>query len=430
MDAPRDSIRCPQRALNLYFEVAGFPRLYNVSMTGDADLKGRISRGRIGLAILGSTGSIGRQALEVVRLHQDRLRVVALVARANVGLLVEQAREFRPLMVGLLEEGPATELKRELDGTGIEVRAGPDCLVEAAAHPLADTVLNAVVSSAGLPATLAALGAGKRLALANKESLVAGGELVLKALDCGGELIPVDSEHSAVFHCLTGEDPGSVKRLILTASGGPFRGRRREELERVTPEEALRHPTWKMGSRITVDSATLMNKGLEVIEAHYLFGIPYERIDVVVHPQSIVHSMVEFRDGSFAAQLSVPDMRIPIALALSYPERWETPARRTTLDDLRELTFEEVDRVTFRCLELAYRAGMMGGTATAVLNAADEVAVEMFLRGEIGFLDIEKMVGAVLNDHQPGKVETLDDVMAAEEWARARAMEWWEETRR
>ena len=379
---------------------------------------------RLGLAVLGSTGSIGRQALEVARLHRDRLRVVALVARSNADLLEEQAREFLPLMVGLVEEGPASRLRERLNGTGIEVRAGAGCLVEAAAHPLAEVVLNAVVGSAGLPATLAALGAGKRLALANKESLVAGGDLVLRALSGGGELIPVDSEHSAVFHCLSGEDPGSVERIILTASGGPFRGYTRGELEGVTPEMALKHPTWSMGPRITVDSATLMNKGLEVIEAHYLFGLPYDRIEVVVHPQSIVHSLVEFRDGSLAAQLSVPDMRIPIGLALSHPERWRTPARRTTLEDLRELTFEPVDRGTFRCLDLAYRAGKMGGTATAVLNAADEVAVELFLRGEIGFLDIERMVEAVLEDHRPWRVETLDDVVAAEEWARSRALKW------
>ncbi len=379
---------------------------------------------RLGLAVLGSTGSIGRQALEVARLHRDRLRVVALVARSNADLLEEQAREFLPLMVGLVEEGPASRLRERLNGTGIEVRAGAGCLVEAAAHPLAEVVLNAVVGSAGLPATLAALGAGKKLALANKESLVAGGDLVLQALSGGGELIPVDSEHSAVFHCLSGEDPGSVERIILTASGGPFRGYTRGELEGVTPEMALKHPTWSMGPRITVDSATLMNKGLEVIEAHYLFGLPYDRIEVVVHPQSIVHSLVEFRDGSLAAQLSVPDMRIPIGLALSHPERWRTPARRTTLEDLRELTFEPVDRGTFRCLDLAYRAGKMGGTATAVLNAADEVAVELFLRGEIGFLDIERMVEAVLEDHRPWRVETLDDVVAAEEWARSRALKW------
>ena len=379
---------------------------------------------RLGLAVLGSTGSIGRQALEVARLHRDRLRVVALVARSNADLLEEQAREFLPLMVGLVEEGPASRLRERLNGTGIEVRAGAGCLVEAAAHPLAEVVLNAVVGSAGLPATLAALGAGKKLALANKESLVAGGDLVLRALSGGGELIPVDSEHSAVFHCLSGEDPGSVERIILTASGGPFRGYTRGELEGVTPEMALKHPTWSMGPRITVDSATLMNKGLEVIEAHYLFGLPYDRIEVVVHPQSIVHSLVEFRDGSLAAQLSVPDMRIPIGLALSHPERWRTPARRTTLEDLRELTFEPVDRGTFRCLDLAYRAGKMGGTATAVLNAADEVAVELFLRGEIGFLDIERMVEAVLEDHRPWRVETLDDVVAAEEWARSRALKW------
>ncbi len=401
-------------------------RPYNVPMT----VKEEVRRDRLGLAILGSTGSIGRQALEVVRLHRDRTRLVALVARSNVQLLEVQAREFRPLMVGMVEEGPARELERNLFGTGIEVRRGPDCLLEAAVHPLADVVLNAVVGSAGLPATLAALGAGKRLALANKESLVAGGDLVLRALSGGGELIPVDSEHSAIFHCLKGEDPNAVERIILTASGGPFRGRTREELEEVTPQEALRHPTWDMGARITVDSSTLMNKGFEVIEAHYLFGLSYDRIEVVIHPQSIVHSMVEFRDGSLSAQLSVPDMRIPIALALFHPERWETPAKRTTLSDLRSLTFEPVDKHAFRCLDLAYQAGRAGGTATAVLNAVDELAVELFLKGKIGFLDIERMVADVLEAHQPRKVEVLQDVLEAEEWARDRAMIWWEENRK
>lgn len=373
------------------------------------------------VTILGSTGSIGRQALEVVDLHADRLEVVALTARANVDLLEKQARRYKPDVVGMVSEQAAAELSGRLAGTGIEVRGGADCLLEAAAYYRAQVVLNAVVGSAGLPASLAALGAGKRLALANKESMVAGGELVLQALRQGGELIPVDSEHGAVFHCLRGEDKADVESIVLTASGGPFYGKSRRELEGITLEEALAHPTWSMGRKITVDSATLMNKGLEVIEAHFLFGIPYDDIRVVVHPQSVVHSLVEFKDGSLSAQLSLPDMRLPIALALSYPERWGPPFKRTELAGIGDLTFGEVDRDTFRCLELAYRAGREGGLSTAVLNAANEVAVDRFLRGRIGFLDIEAVVEGTLDAYQARPMTSLEDVLKAEEWARGEA---------
>jgi len=372
-----------------------------------------------GVAILGSTGSIGTQALQVVETYPDRLKVVALTAHRNLELLEEQARRFRPLLVGMVDAGAAAELRERLAGTGISVSGGPECLLEAAVHPEAQVVLNAVVGSAGLPATLAALGADKRLALANKESMVAGGELVMRALRDGGEIVPVDSEHGAVFHCLRGEEPGDVESIVLTASGGPFRGRSRRELAAVTPEEALAHPTWRMGRKITVDSATLMNKGLEVIEAHYLFGLPYGRIRVVIHPQSVIHSLVEFVDGSYAAQLSLPDMRLPIALALSYPERWSPPVVRTDIAGLESLTFEPVDRKTFGCLDLAYRAGEKGGSATAVLNAANEAAVEAFLAGRIPFLGIEEIVGRALEEFRPAPVQTLRDVESAEEWARA-----------
>jgi len=372
---------------------------------------------------LGSTGSIGTQALKVVCRHPERLRVVALTAHRNLALLEEQARRFRPEMVGMVGEEEAAELRRRLAGTGIRVSAGKDCLLEAARHPGAETVLNAVVGSAGLPPTLAALQAGKRLALANKESMVAGGELVREALGHGGELIPVDSEHGAVFHCLRGEEMENVACIVLTASGGPFRGRSREELVSVTVEEALAHPTWSMGRKITVDSATLMNKGLEVIEAHFLFGLPYERIKVIIHPQSVIHSLVEFVDGSFAAQLSLPDMRLPICLALSYPERWGPPFRRSAVAELGSLTFEEVDREAFGCLDLAYRAGGKGGLHTAVLNAANEVAVEAFLEGRIAFLGIEEVIGATLDDFRPAPLRSLEDILRAEEWARSRAGE-------
>jgi len=374
-----------------------------------------------GLAVLGSTGSIGTQALEVVDAHPDRLRVVAMTAYSNVELLEEQARLHRPAFVGMVSPDAAEDLRRRLSGTGIEVAAGPECLIEAAAYPLADTVLNGVVGSAGLPPTLAALGAGKRLALANKESMVAGGELVQEALKAGGELIPVDSEHGAIFHCLRGEDMSEVEAVVLTASGGPFYGRSRDELESVTVEDALAHPTWSMGRKITIDSATLMNKGLEVIEAHYLFGVAYDDIKVVAHPQSVVHSLVEFRDGSLSAQLSLPDMRLPIALALSYPERWGPPFKHTDLAALGELTFGEIDRGAFGCLDLAYRAGREEGLATAVLNAANEVAVAAFLEGRIGFLDIEKVIGETLEEYEPARARSLEDVVKAEEWARAAA---------
>jgi len=386
---------------------------YNDGMNGNAESRG--------LALLGSTGSIGTQALEVADVHPERLRVVAITAHSNVGLLEEQARRYRPALVGMVSEEAAAEMRARLAGTGIEVAAGPDCLIEAAAYPLADVVLNGVVGSAGLPPTLAALGAGKRLALANKESMVAGGELVLEALKTGGELIPVDSEHGAIFHCMRGEDPSEVRAVILTASGGPFYGRSREELAGVTVEDALAHPTWSMGRKITIDSATLMNKGLEVIEAHYLFGLPYDDIRVVAHPQSVVHSLVEFVDGSLSAQLSTPDMRLPISLALSYPERWGPPFKETDLAVLGGLTFGEVDREAFACLDLAYRAGREGGLATAVLNAANEVAVAAFLEGRIGFLDIEEVIGETLEQYEPVRADSLDDVLRAEEWARAAA---------
>ena len=380
-------------------------------------------REKRGVAILGSTGSIGTQALEVVSAHPDRLRAVALTAHSNVEILEEQARAFRPLLVGMVSEQAAARIRSRLAGTGIEVAAGPQCLLEAAAHPLADIVLNGVVGSAGLPPTLAALGAGKRLALANKESMVAGGELVLQALRAGGEIIPVDSEHGAIFHCLRGEDAADVRSIILTASGGPFRGRTRKELAGVTVHDALAHPTWSMGRKISIDSATLMNKGLEVIEAHYLFGMPYDAIQVVIHPQSVVHSLVEFNDGSLSAQLSVPDMRLPISLALSHPERWGPPFQRTEPASLGSLTFETVDRETFRCLDLAYRAGREGGLATAALYSPELRLAEAFLKGRIGFLDIERVIEETLERCEPGRATSLEEVLGAEERARAAAEE-------
>ncbi len=375
------------------------------------------------VAILGSTGSIGRQALEVVERHPERLEVVALSAHSNLGLLREQALRHRPRWLGVTDSGAAERAREALADTGARVLAGAGCLRELASLQEAEVVLNAVVGSVGLEATLAALHAGKRLALANKESLVAGGPLVMRALEGGGELLPVDSEHSAVFQCMRGEDSREVESIILTASGGPFYGRSAEELRKVGVEEALAHPTWRMGRKITVDSATLMNKGLEVIEAHFLFGLPYERIEVVAHPQSVVHSMVRFRDGAVMAQLGLPDMRLPISFSLSFPERWEPDWRPTDFAKMGSLTFGELDREAFPCLDLAYEAGKAGGSAPAVLNAANEVAVAAFLEGLIGFTSIAEVVEGTLSSHRPESLGGLDELREVEEEARGRARE-------
>jgi 1-deoxy-D-xylulose-5-phosphate reductoisomerase len=357
-----------------------------------------------GVVILGSTGSIGTQALDVISRHPDEYRVVALAAGRNRELLAEQARAF----------GVAPELAR----SGLDA---PGLLAELAAHPDADVVLNAVVGFAGLPATIAALEAGKRLALANKESLIAAGPVVAKARAAGGgEIVPVDSEHSAVWQCLRSGRGTEVARIILTASGGPFRGRTGAELETVTRADALQHPTWTMGAKITIDSSTLMNKGLEVIEAHELFGVDYDRIDVVVHPQSIVHGMVEFVDGATVAQLSEPDMRLPIGLALGAPDRFPEPFGAIDWTTLGTLTFEPPDRSTFRCLALAYEAGRAGGTAPAILSAANEVAVEAFLAERIGWTHIAEIVEEVLSAGA-GSADEVSDVLAADAVARERA---------
>jgi 1-deoxy-D-xylulose-5-phosphate reductoisomerase len=357
-----------------------------------------------GVVILGSTGSIGTQALDVIRGHRDDFRVVALAAGRNVELLERQREEF----------GVPAALAR----SGLEQ---PDVLAELAAHPDADVVLNAVVGFAGLPATLATLQAGKRLALANKESLIAAGPVVAKARATGGgEIVPVDSEHSAVWQALRAGTMGEVGRIILTASGGPFRGRTLAELERVTPRDALAHPTWNMGAKITIDSSTLMNKGLEVIEAHELFGVDFDAIDVVVHPQSVVHGMVEFVDGATIAQLSMPDMRLPIGLALGAPERLPEAFGAIDWTRLDSLTFEPPDRETFRALGLAYAAGRTGGTAPAVLSAANEVAVEAFLAGRIRWTEIAETVAEVLG-HGTGNAEDVADVLDADRVARERA---------
>jgi 1-deoxy-D-xylulose-5-phosphate reductoisomerase len=373
------------------------------------------------LAILGSTGSIGTQAVEVVRAAPDQHRVVALAAGSSVELLAQQAAELRPDYVAITDASRRDELAAAVPA-GTQVLAGPGALAELAT--VADTVLNAVVGFAGLDVTLAALGAGRRLALANKESLIAGGPVVQAVRGTpGAELVPVDSEHCAVHQCLRASErpDDEVARIVLTASGGPFRGRTRDELATITVDEALAHPTWSMGPKITVDSSTLMNKGLEVIEAHELFGTPYDRVEVVVHPQSVVHSMVEYVDGATVAQLSLPDMRLCIGYALAWPERLDVPYGRIDWSQLARLDFEPPDLDTFRCLALAYDAGRAGGLAPATLNAANEVAVEGFLAGALPWIAIPDVLEGVLSRHDGGPADGAAAVVDADRRAREEA---------
>jgi len=375
--------------------------------------------------ILGSTGSIGTQALDVVRRNRDRFAVSALAAGGgDVRALAAQAAELGVGVVAVADETRADALREALADLGAtpKVLAGPDAATEAAALPT-DVVLNGMTGSIGLRPTLAALTAGSTLALANKESLVAGGPLV-KALAGPDQIVPVDSEHSALAQCLRGGTRDEVRRLVLTASGGPFRGRRRDELAEVTVEQALAHPTWTMGPVVTVNSATMVNKSLEVIEAHLLFDIPYDRIDVVVHPQSMVHSMVEYVDGSTLAQVSPPDMRLPIALGLSWPDRVPDAAPGSDWTQVAGWTFEPLDDDAFPAVRLARRAGAAGGLAPAVYNAANEECVAAFLGGRLPFLAIVDTVAAVVEEHLasgPGNPRDVDDVLAAETWARSRA---------
>ena len=377
------------------------------------------------VVILGSTGSIGTQALDVVRRNRGGFRVTALAAGgADVRALAAQAAEHEVGVVAVADESRVDALREALDALGAspKVLAGPDAATEAAALP-ADVVLNGMTGSIGLRPTLAALQAGTTLALANKESLVAGGPLV-KAVAAPGQIVPVDSEHSALAQCLRGGGPDEVRRLVLTASGGPFRGRRRDELADVTVEQALAHPTWSMGPVVTINSATMVNKSLEVIEAHLLFDIPYDRIDVVVHPQSMVHSMVEYVDGSTLAQVSPPDMRLPIALGLSWPDRVADAAPGCDWTTAATWTFEPLDDDAFPAVRLARRAGAAGGTAPAVYNAANEECVAAFVAGRLPFLGIVDTVAAVVEEHlsgDNGNPAGVDDVLSAEAWARSRA---------
>ncbi len=370
------------------------------------------------LSVLGSTGSIGRQALDVCECLG--LRVCALSANRDVSRLEEQCRRFRPRLAVLACEDAAADLKVRLADTGVRVLGGPEAVLEAASLPEAGAVLSAVVGMAGLEPALAAIRAKKRLALANKETLVCAGELVMaEAARRGVELLPVDSEHSAIFQCLAGlSDRAQVRRLILTASGGPFFGMKREKLRTVRKEAALRHPNWRMGAKITVDCATLMNKGLEVIEAMRLYDLPLERVDVVVHRQSVIHSMVETRDGAVLAQLGAPDMRLPIQYALTWPDRLSCPAPALDLLSCGPLTFEPPDEESFPCLALAKRAAKEGGTACAVLNGANEAAVALYLEDKIGFYDISDAVERALDEIPASAAPDLEQILEAGRAAR------------
>ena len=370
------------------------------------------------IALLGATGSIGRQTLEVVR--ELGISVAALTANTQADLLERQARQFMPRLAVLYDETAAQELRRRLRGTGIEVMAGEEGLLAAATLPEADTVVTAVMGSVGLKPTLAAIRQGKRIALANKETLVCAGELVMDAAaQYGAEIVPVDSEHSAVFQCLQGcRDRGELRRILLTCSGGPFYGRRFEELEHVTAADALRHPNWHMGAKITVDSATLMNKGLEIIEAMRLYRLSVEQVQAVIHRQSIVHSLVEFRDGALLAQLGTPDMKLPIRYALTYPRRAESPDAPLDLLTCGALTFDRPDEEAFPCLRLARQAAAAGGTACAILNGANEAAVGLFLAGEIGFNDIPRRVERAMERVPVQYKPSLADILEADGAAR------------
>ncbi|HIR57707.1 MAG TPA: 1-deoxy-D-xylulose-5-phosphate reductoisomerase [Candidatus Gallacutalibacter pullicola] len=371
------------------------------------------------LSILGSTGSIGTQTLDVAR--NLSLEVTALAAYGNIKLLEEQIREFHPALAVVFDEEKAKQLRTAVADTGTKILAGMDGLCEAASIDGADVVVNAVVGCVGLQPTLAAIGAGKDLALANKETLVAGGALVMRAAEENGvKIFPVDSEHSAIFQCLQGcPEKKFLSRIILTASGGPFFGKTKEELAEVTPRQALKHPNWDMGAKITIDSSTMMNKGLEILEASWLFDMPVSQIDVVIHRESVIHSLIEYVDHSVIAQLGVPDMRIPIQYAITWPERYPSPVKRLSLADYGTLTFAQPDEETFRCLAACKEAGRRGGLAPAAANGANEAAVDLFLKEKISFLEIGELVWAAM-DRQPD-VETItsvDDILTADRAAR------------
>ena len=382
-------------------------------MTGALDVDGRR-----GVTILGSTGSIGCNTVELVEARPDLYRVEALTANSRVDILAEQARRLKPRLAVVADESAYGALKDALAGTGIAVAAGAGAVVEAAQLP-ADWVMASIVGAAGLAPTLAAVRRGAVIGLANKECLVCAGALMTaEVVACGATLLPVDSEHSAIFQVLDATQPEAVEKIVLTASGGPFRRRSLAEMETMTPEQAVAHPNWSMGAKISVDSATMMNKGLELIEAHHLFAMPEERIDIVVHPQSVIHSMVSYVDGSVLAQLGSPDMRTPIAYALGWPKRIPAPAPRLDLAEIGQLTFEAPDPERFPALRLARHALQSGGSAPTVLNAANEVAVQAFLSRRIGFLDIARVVEQTLEAVDPVPPSSIDDVLAQDQRAR------------
>jgi 1-deoxy-D-xylulose-5-phosphate reductoisomerase len=374
------------------------------------------------LSILGSTGSIGKSTLEVISGHRDRFKVAALAVRNNVGLLEEQIREFHPDVVAVYDEAAAENLKKK--NLPVEILTGEPGMIEAATLSGVDTVVSAIVGSPGLVPTYEAIKAGKNIALATKEALVMAGNIIMsEAAERGVSILPVDSEHSAVFQCLDGCDMNEVEKIVLTASGGPFIRKSVEELVNVTPAQALNHPNWDMGKKISIDSATLMNKGLEVIEAYWLFNVPVEKIGVILHSQSIIHSMVNFIDGSVISQMSVPDMKGPISYALSYPERIGNILPSLNLAEVGELTFEEPDLHKYPSLALTYDALNAGGTMPCVLNAANEIAVEAFLSERIAFMDISRVVAHTMEEHKVLKGETIEEVVGVSEWAKQKAQE-------
>jgi 1-deoxy-D-xylulose-5-phosphate reductoisomerase len=370
------------------------------------------------ISILGSTGSIGTQTLDIVAHDSERYKVVGLSAGKNTDLLIEQAKRFRPALVSMGSKADAEAVKPHLP-PGTRVVHGEEGLIEVAAGTDADVVVTAIMGSRGLPATLAAINAGKTIGLANKETLVTAGHIVMeRARQRGVAILPIDSEHSAIFQCLNGEDRKSIKQITLTASGGSFRDRTRDQLAGVTVDEALNHPNWSMGAKITIDSATMVNKGLEVIEARWLFDVTYDQIEVIIHPESIIHSYVEFTDHSVIAQLGLPDMRVPIQYALSYPERNATPTQRLNLAQIGKLHFREMDFARYPCLRLAFECGRLGKSAPAVFNAANEVAVARFLKGEITFLDIERILETVIDRHEVTDINDLQMIEEVDAWAR------------
>jgi len=373
------------------------------------------------IAILGCTGSIGKQSLEVIKQHPEEFKVIGLAAGENLIQLIEQIKQFKPKIVAVKSKEVADKLKFEINDD-ISVYYGIDGYKEVAAHNEVDYVIAAMTGFSGLIPTITAIRAKKNIGLANKETLVAAGHLINEEIKTHKvSLFPIDSEHSAIFQSLQGEKVEAVKKIILTASGGAFRHLKREELIDVTKEQALKHPNWSMGAKITIDSATMMNKGLEVIEAHWLFSLSFDKIEVIIHPESIIHSMVEFKDNSIIAQLGLPDMRIPIQYALSYPDRFKLNTEPLNLAKIKSLNFFEVNMERFPALKLAYQAGRIGGTMPAVLNAANEVAVELFLQGRIKFLEIENVVENVLLQHKHINNPNLEAVIEADEWARKEA---------